>query len=141
MLGILASSKSLVLLAVHQALEVLDPLLVDGDLGDPAAAVRVVLGHLVDGARLLLEQVVDVGDAARDGRVDVGGALDRLDGADGVAGAHALALLRQLDVDDVAEGLGRVLADADDARLVVGREVDPLVVLGVLPNRPLKRPG
>lgn len=128
----LAADKRLVGLGVHEALEVLDALLVDLHAGQPAAAVRVVLGHLVDGTGLLLEVNVDLDDLAADGGVDIGGALDRLDGANGVALGDGRALLGELDEDDVTEGLGGVLGDADDARLVVGREVDPLVVLGIL---------
>jgi hypothetical protein len=41
------------------------------------------------------------------------------------------ALFRQLDVDDVSQLLGGVLADAQDASLLVGREVNPLVLDGV----------
>lgn len=91
----------------------------------------VVLGHLVDGAGLLLEGAVGGGDGAGDGAVDVGGALDRLDGAEGVAGDELLALLGQLDVDDVAELLGGVLGDADDAGRLGRVQVDPLVIFGV----------
>lgn len=129
----LRRSERLVLLGAHEALEVLDALLVDGDLGDPAAAGAVVLGNLVDVAGLLLELLVDVGDAAGDRGVDVGGRLDRLDGADGVARLDLAALLGQLHVDDVAQSFGSVLGDANHARLVVGRQVDPLMVFGVLP--------
>lgn len=129
---ILRSGEGLVLLLTHEGLELLDARLVDLDLCDPAAAVGVVFGHLVDGAGLLLEAEVDLGDLAADGRVDVGGALDGLDGADGVALGDLRALLGELDVDDVAQGVGGVLGDADDARLLVGVEVDPLVVLCVL---------
>jgi len=136
---LLGRDELLVGLGVHQLLEVGNARLVDLDLGDPAAAVRVVLGDLVDGAGLLLEQHVGRGDAAADGGVDVGGALDRLDGADGVAGLDLLALLGELDEDDVAEGLGGVLADANDAGLLIGREIDPFVLLGVFPQRICER--
>lgn len=124
-------SKRLILLGIHQRLEVLDALLVDLDLGDPAAAVGVVLGDLVDGAGLLLECEVDGGDGAGDGGVDVGGALDGLDGADGVARAHLFAFRGELNVHDVAELLGGVLRDPDHAGGLVGVQVDPFVVFGV----------
>lgn len=130
--SLVVGGESLVLLSVHEGLDLLDALLVDLDLCDPAAAVGVVLGDLVDGAGLLLEAGVDLGDLAGDGGVDVGGALDGLDGADGIALGDGGALLGELDVDDVAQLLGGVLGNADDARLLVGVEVDPLVVLGVL---------
>ena len=132
---VLRGSKLLVLLGAHQRLKVLDTLLVQHDLGNPAAAGRVVLGDLVDGAGLLLEAAVDVGDLARNGGVDVGGRLDGLDGANGIACTNFLALLGELDVDDVTQGLGGVLGDANDTRCLVGVEVDPLVVLGVLSYR------
>lgn len=120
---------------VHELLKVLQALLSNLNLGDPATPVRVVLSDLVDGARLLLQEHVDLGDLARDSGVDVGSALDRLDGTNGVASLHLLALFRQLDVDDVAQLLGGVLADAQDARLLIRSEIDPLVLLGVLPYR------
>lgn len=50
-----------------------------------------------------------MGDLAADGRVDVAGALDGLDGADGVALVGPFARGGQLDVDDVAQLLGGVL--------------------------------
>jgi hypothetical protein len=131
----LLGRKLLIRSGIHQLLKVLQPLLGNLDLGDPAAAVRVVLGDLVDGAGLLLQHQVDLSDLARNRGVDVGGALDGLDGANGVAGQDVLALLRQLDVDDIAQLLGGVLADAQDARLLVRGEVDPLVLLGVFPYR------
>lgn len=127
----LSSSIRLILLGIHQSLQLLRGGLADLDLGDPAAAVRVVLGDLVDGAGLLLEDQVDVGDLAGHGGVDVGGALDALDGADGVAAPHLLPLLGQLHVYHVAQLLRRVLADPDHARRLVGVQVDPLVVFGV----------
>jgi hypothetical protein len=131
----LLGSELLVRVDVHQVVEILQALLSNLDLSDPAAAVRVVLGNLVDGARLLLQNNVDRGDYARDGSVDIGSTLDRLDGTDRVASLDLLALVRQLDVDDIAQLLSGVLADADDARLLVSREIDPLVLLGVFPDR------
>jgi hypothetical protein len=50
-----------------------------------------------------------VGDLAADGRVDVAGALDGLDGANGVALVGPFARGGELDVDDVAQLLGGVL--------------------------------
>ena len=82
---LLRPSKSLILREIHQALKVFAPLLANGDLGNPAAAVRVVLGHLVDGPGLLLEGDVGPRDGAGDRRIDVGGALDGLDGEQSVA--------------------------------------------------------
>lgn len=124
--------KLLVLFLTHQTFQVLHALLIDRDLGNPPTTMRIVLGDLVDGRGLLLQKKVDVCNLAGHGSVDIGSALHGLDGANGVAGLENLPFLRQLDVDDVAEGFGGILADADDARFVVGREVDPLVVLGVL---------
>lgn len=131
---VLVGSKLVVLLRVHQGLKVLEALLVNLDLGDPAAAVGVILRDLVEVARLLLEHEVDLGDLAAHGGVDVGGTLDRLDGTDSVALVDGPALLWELDVDEVTEGLGGVLADADDAGLLVGGEVNPFVLLGVFPD-------
>lgn len=63
--------------------------------------------------------------------MDVGGGLDRLDGADGVALLYPVVGLGELNVDNVAQLVGRVLGDADDARLLLDVDVDPLVVLCV----------
>lgn len=105
----LLGSKRLVGLGIQQLVKLRGALLVNFDLDDPAAAGAVVLGHLVDGGGLLLQQGVGVGDLAADGRVDVAGALDGLDGADGVALVSPFARGGQLDVDDVAQLLGGVL--------------------------------
>lgn len=93
MRSLLTSSEGLVFLRIHQLLQVLDALLIDLDLGDPTTTTRVILGNLVDGARLLLQQEVDVGDLAADGGVDVCRTLDGLDSANCVAGTDNLALL------------------------------------------------
>lgn len=80
-----------------------------------------------------------MGDLAADRGVDVAGALDGLDGADGVALVGPFARGGKLDVDDVAQLLGGVLGDADDACLAVGGEVDPLMVLCVLASKAWRR--
>ena len=130
---LLGRGEGLIGLGVHQRIHLLDTVLVELDLGDPAAAVAVVLGHLVDGGGLLLEDLVDGEDLAADGSEDVRRGLDGLDGADAVTLLDEVAAgLGELDVDDVTELLGGVLGDADDSGLVVGGEVDPLVLLGVL---------
>lgn len=98
--------------------------------------MRVVFGDDVDGAGLLLQYQIDSGDLAADGGVDISGALDRLDGADGVARTDGLALLGKLDVDYIAQLFGGVCGDADDTRGLIGAEVDPLVVLGVFSDFP-----
>ena len=101
--------------------------------------MAVVLGDLVDGGGLLLETLVDGGDLALDRGVDVAGRLDRLDGAESVALLNPLARrLGELDVDDIAKLFGSVLGDANDGGLVVGGEVNPLVVLGVLAEEAYK---
>jgi hypothetical protein len=92
----------------------------------------VGLGALVNGAGLLLQGLVDLDDGAADGAQDVAGALDALDGADGVAGRDLLARLGQLDKDDVAQRRRGVVGDADRRRLGVRRERHPLVRLRVL---------
>jgi hypothetical protein len=92
-LSILASRKRFILLSIHQLLQILDALLINLDLGDPTTTMGVILRDLVDGARLLLQQEVDMGDLAADGRVDVRRALDGLDSTNCVAGTNNLALL------------------------------------------------
>lgn len=129
---LLACRESLVRLNIHQRIHLLHALLIDIDLGDPASAVAVVLGHLVEGAWLLLQGLVHGGDLTLDRGVDVGGALDGLDGAEGVALLDPFAAhLGQFSVDDVAELFGSVLGDSNDGGFVVGGEVNPLVLLGV----------
>lgn len=124
---------SLVGLRVHQLIELLGTLLVNLDLDDPAAAVAVILRNLVDDGGLLLEADVALDDLAADRGVDVAGALDGLDGADGVTLVDEVAGgLGELDVDNVAELLGGVLGDANGGALAVGGEVNPLVVVSVL---------
>lgn len=125
--------ESLVGLGIHQLIKLLGTLLVDLDLDDPAAAIAIVLGDLVDGGGLLLQQHIALDDLALDGGVDVAGRLDGLDGANGVTGLDKVARgLWELDVDNVAELVGGVLGDANGGGFAVGGEVDPFVVLGVL---------
>jgi hypothetical protein len=130
----LRGSELCVSLRIHELLEILDALLSDLDLGDPAAAMRIVLGDLVDSGGLLLEQEVDASDLAGNWCVNISGALDRLDGADSIARSDLLALLRELHENDVAELLGGILAETDDAGLEIRREINPLVLLGVFPQ-------
>jgi hypothetical protein len=92
-LSILASGKRFVLLSIHQLLQILDALLIDLDLGNPTTTMGIILGNLVDGAGLLLQQEVDMGDLAADWGVDVRRALDGLDGTNCVAGTNNLAFL------------------------------------------------
>lgn len=129
----LLRGKGLVRLSIHQLVKLLGTLLVDLDLDDPAAAVAIILGDLVDGGGLLLQQGVTLDDLAPDGGVDVAGRLDGLDGTNGVAGVDKVARrLGEFDVDDVTKLLGGVLRDANGGGLAVGGQVDPFVVLGVL---------
>lgn len=127
----LLGNEGLVGLGVHELISLVSALLVELDANDPAAAVGVVLRDLVDGGGLLLKDGVGAGNLALDGGVDVGGTLDRLDGADGVALVDPVTSgLGELDVDNVTELLSSVLGDANDARLAVGSDINPLVVLG-----------
>jgi hypothetical protein len=70
-------------------------------------------------------------DLARNWGVDIGGTLHGLDSTNGITGRHVLALFRQLDVDDIAQLLGGVFANAEDTGFLVCGNVDPLVFLGV----------
>jgi hypothetical protein len=83
----------------------------NSNLSNPRLALRV----LVDVARLALEIRVDLSHSTRDGCQDVRGGLDRLDGANCVALADFEINLRQLDVDDIAEGFSGVFGDAKGA--------------------------
>mmetsp|Transcript_12883 Transcript_12883/g.45717 ORF Transcript_12883/g.45717 Transcript_12883/m.45717 type:complete len:205 (-) Transcript_12883:31-645(-) len=107
---------------VHELLELRG--LGDLDLDEPAVLER----GRVDEARRVAECLVHLGDGARDGRVDVGGGLDRLDGAKRLALDDLVADVGEVDEDDVAEFAGRERGDADDARLALNLAV--LVRLG-----------
>lgn len=121
-----------ILLSAHQSIKLLQARLINLDLGEPTTTSRIILRHLVNDRRLLLERRVDHGNLALDGTVDVGGGLDGLDGADGIASRHPVTVgLGELDVDDVTEGFGGVFGDADDARQLLAVDVDPFVVFCV----------
>lgn len=96
------------------------------DLDQPARAE----GIAVDQFRGLAQGLVDRGDGAADGQVDVGLGLDRLDRAEGLAGRVARAHLRQIDVDDVRERVLRVIRDPDRRHLAF--DADPLIALRIL---------
>lgn len=108
-----------VFVLLHQALELLDALRGDLDLDNPAASPGIVLGKLIDGTGLLLENSVDARDLAADGGVDIGGALDRFNGAYGIAGLNNLTNLGKLNKDDVAQRVSRVFRDSDHGGLAV----------------------
>lgn len=129
---LLLGDESLVGLGIHELIGLLGTLLVDFDTDDPAAAVGVILGNLVDDGGLLLESGVGSSNLALDGGVDVAGRFDRLDGTNGVALINEIASgLGEFDVDDVTELLRGVFGNANDAGLAVCRQVNPFVVLGV----------
>ena len=67
------------------------------------------------------------GARTRERRVDVRGGLDRLDGAHRVVLVNLRAHLGEIDEDDVAQLLLRVVGDADGADVAL--DLDPLVVL------------
>ena len=75
------------------------------------------------------QRVVDGDDGPRNGRVDVGDGLDRLDDADRLAGGQLLPDRGQLDEDDVAELVLGEIGDADEGFAAL--DLDPLVFLGV----------
>src|SRR6185437_15240601 len=94
------------------------------DLDNPG----VVRGG-VDLVGLGLESLIDGGDGAGDGRVEVADGLDAFDGAEGLAGGDGVAYFRGIDVDDVAEGVLRVIGDADGSDVAFDR--DPLMLAGI----------
>jgi hypothetical protein len=131
---VVSASKSLVLFRAHEVLKILDALLVDSNLADPAATVRVVFRDSIDLSGLLLEHQINIGDAARNWRIDISGALDGLDGADRIAGLNRFVGLGEFYIDDIAQLFSGVRGDTNDTGGFVGIEVDPFVVLGVLAN-------
>lgn len=122
--------KCLVCSLVHQFLEVLDPDFANLDLGYPATARTGVLGAVVDGGGLLLQQLVDGCDGACDGRVDIGSGLDGFHSANGIARSNLHGDGWELDIDDIAQSMRCVLGDANGSGLVIWGQLDPLVVLG-----------
>ena len=99
---------------------------VDAELDEPAVAERVG----VDERRVVDDGVVDGDDVAGERRVELADRLRRLDLAADLARRDAGAGAGQLDEDDVAELVGRVVGDADGRDVAV--EGDPLVLGGVL---------
>lgn len=81
------------------------------NLDKPALALRI----LSKIGRRLNDRVVDLDDRTRHGRVDVRGRLDRLDAAEGLALGGLFACGWELNVDNVAEGFGGVVGDANCA--------------------------
>ena len=75
------------------------------------------------------ERLVDLDHFARNRRVDIRHGFHGLDRAERSALLDACADLRQIDVDDIAEFLLRVIGDADGADVAFDR--DPLVFLRV----------
>lgn len=69
-------SELIIRILVHQVVEFVKALLINLHLRDPATAVRVVFGNLVDGAGLILQQDVGLGDLAGDWGIDIGSTLD-----------------------------------------------------------------
>eukprot|EP01106_Pelomyxa_sp_JSP_P018300 TRINITY_DN823_c0_g1_i2.p1 TRINITY_DN823_c0_g1~~TRINITY_DN823_c0_g1_i2.p1 ORF type:complete len:161 (+),score=66.47 TRINITY_DN823_c0_g1_i2:53-535(+) len=78
------------------------------ELGEPALA----LGVLVDEGGVALQLRVDLGDFTRHGRVDVANSLDALDDTCRPLGLEGGADGGELDENEVAEGVLRVVGDA-----------------------------
>lgn len=68
---------------------------IDLGLTQVRKSFTVSLGGIVQQGGLVVQLLVDLNDLSRDGSVDVGGSLDRLDGSDGV-----------YEADDVEEKRG-----------------------------------
>src|SRR5262245_25171847 len=114
--------EGLVLRLAHQALELRG--LADGELGEPAAALRL----LVDQARIAFELAIDRGHLARHRRVDLACRLHRFDHRRLIALGECRADRWQLDEDDVAELVLRMLGDAEGRDIAL--DPHPLMVLG-----------
>jgi hypothetical protein len=87
------------------------------------------VGVLVDELGLRGEVGVHLQDLARHRREQLGYGLDRLDRPELLARGQGPARLGQLEEDDVAELVLRIVGDADPAAVTV--DTDPLVILGV----------
>lgn len=81
----------------------------DLNLSDPA----LTLGALVDGLSLILKDAVTLDNLASNGGEDIGGRLDGLDSADGLAGDDLEVGLGKLYVNDITQGVGGVFGDTD----------------------------
>src|SRR5699024_12056798 len=100
------------------------------DLEQPAFAV----GGGVQPSRGVHGHFVECHDVTGDRGVEVGDGIRRLDLSAGLTGGDGVADLGQVDVDDLAEGVGGDGGDADLDGLadeLVGGTVDPLVLSGV----------
>jgi hypothetical protein len=73
----------------------------------------LTLGALVDGLSLILENAVTADDLAGDRREDIGSGLDGLDSSDGLTSRDLKVFLGELDVDNITQGVGGVIGDAD----------------------------
>ncbi len=96
------------------------------DLEEPTVLHR----RRVDQRRRVLDRLVLLEHESGDRRVQLGGRLHRLEGAAVKATLDLVVGLGQLGVDDVAERLLGVVADAHDAPTVL--HLDPLVALRVV---------
>ena len=93
-----------------------------GKLHDPAAGV----GVLIDEFWLFGEILVDGGDSAGEGGIDLGDGFDGFEGADLLAGVEAAEGFGEFDEDDVGElGLGVVGDTASDAVFACGSSFSP----------------
>lgn len=96
--------KRIILLFTHQTFQLF--LVRELNLGEPTFS----LGTLVYHSRLVSQHIICFGYGPRHGAEDIGGALDRLNGANSVTFCDLEAYFGELDVDDVAEsfrGIGR----------------------------------
>ena len=99
-----------------------------GSAGSISISQPVAVRVGVDQLGLVLELLVAGHHGAADRGVDLGDALGRLDLAERLARLHRGARLGQLDVDDVAERVLRVVGDADPDRADGCGARDPLVL-------------
>src|SRR5579863_6040221 len=93
----------------------------------PARAVRI--GVDCFGLRRKLRVARD--DLTRDGCVDIGGRLDRLDDGAGLSHGHLTTRLRHFDEDEITERVLGVVGDADFHGAIRQRS-NPLMGIGVL---------
>ena len=82
----------------------------------------------VDLGRVGGERLVDLGDLARDRRINLACRLDRFDDRRLLALLDPVADLGQLDIDDVAHLRLGIVGDADHGEIAV--EPDPFMVFG-----------
>jgi len=118
-------SKLSILPLPHQPLPL--PPLPDLNPSNPPLRLRSLINH----PRFLPQHLINLDHSPTNRGQDIARTFHRLDRGDGVARGDGERWRGQLDVDDIAEILGRVARDAYGARFAVRGQFEPFMVFGV----------